>query len=87
MKVTVEVDAIAMEDAMKATGLKSKEKVAHAALERMAGKQWNKDLIRRLSPYFLSPSQLEDALYPGYDPKKPYQGFYEHDSNPETPRG
>jgi|GEM_PF-2689595 len=75
MKITVEVDARVMEEALKATGARSREEVANTALKRMAEKRWNKSLFRRLSPHFLTPSDLEDALYPDYDPRKPNLGL------------
>jgi len=67
MKVTVEVDSEAIEEAMKATGALSKEDAVYIALQSISKADWIKE-FSIVGP-FPPPEEWKGALFPGYDPK------------------
>jgi len=80
MKVSVELDAEVVEEAMKATGAQSKEDAIYIALQSVSKADWLKD-FSVVGP-FPPPEEWKDAVSPDYNPKAPYSGNspFAHDS-------
>jgi|GEM_PF-977379 len=83
MKVSVELDAEIVEEAMKATGALSKEDAIYIALQSVSKADWLKG-FSVVGP-FPSPEEWKDALSPDYNPSASYSersSFTKNNPNP-----
>jgi len=83
MKVSVELDAEVVEEAMKATGAQSREDAIYIALQSVAKADWLKG-FSVVGP-FPPPEEWKEALSPDYDPRASYlerSSFTRNNPNP-----
>ena len=66
MKMTMHIDETVLEEVMETFGYETKTDAVNGALKEMVRKKKLKEMLKH--GLGLTPEELKDSIYPGYDP-------------------